>query len=134
MEKAVNRGWIMNTLVGLFFMSPARTPDPPYYAVIFTSQRSEGERGYGAMAQRMMELVAQQPGFLGVESVRGEEGFGITVSYWESEEAIRNWKTNMEHAKAQEAGKRLWYADYQLRIARVEREYGGGTLRGATKD
>jgi heme-degrading monooxygenase HmoA len=102
----------------------AKTPKPPYYAVIFTAQRTEGDRGYGEMAQRMVELAAQQPGFLGVESVRGTDGFGITVSYWKNEEAIRQWKVHMEHAKAQEGGKRVWYADYQLRVAKVEREYG----------
>ena len=102
----------------------AKTPKPPYYAVIFTAQRTEGDRGYGEMARRMVELAAQQPGFLGVESVRGADGFGITVSYWESEEAIRNWKAHLEHAKAQEVGKKVWYAEYQLRVAKVEREYG----------
>jgi heme-degrading monooxygenase HmoA len=102
----------------------AKTPEPPYYAVIFTAQRTDGDRGYSEMAQRMVELAAQQPGFLGVESVRDANGFGITVSYWASEEAIRGWKAHMEHAKAQEGGKRVWYADYQLRVAKVEREYG----------
>jgi heme-degrading monooxygenase HmoA len=66
----------------------AKTPEPPYYAVIFTSQRTEGDGGYGHMAERMIDLAAMQPGFLGVESVRGSEGVGITVSYWSSEEAI----------------------------------------------
>jgi heme-degrading monooxygenase HmoA len=102
----------------------ATTPEPPYYAVIFTSQRSDGERGYGEMAQRMVEVAAKQPGFLGVESVRGADGFGITVSYWANEEAIAAWKAHWEHKPAQEAGKRVWYADYQLRIAKVERAYG----------
>ncbi|HEX7860251.1 MAG TPA: antibiotic biosynthesis monooxygenase [Verrucomicrobiae bacterium] len=104
--------------------SVAKTPEPPYYAAIFTSQRTDGDRGYGEMAQRMVELASQQPGFLAVESVRGADGFGITVSYWASEEAIRNWKAHLEHGKAQEAGKKTWYADYQLRIAKVERAYG----------
>jgi heme-degrading monooxygenase HmoA len=104
--------------------SPARTPDPPYYAVIFSSQRTEGDRGYGQMAQRMLELAASQPGFLGVESVRGADGFGITVSYWANEEAIAAWKAQSEHQAAQQTGKRVWYAHYQLRIARVERAYG----------
>ena len=102
----------------------ARTPEPPYYAVIFTSQRTEGERGYGSMAERMMELASQQPGFLGAESVRGADGFGITVSYWASLDAISAWKRHTEHQTAQDAGKRTWYADYQLRIAKVERDYG----------
>jgi heme-degrading monooxygenase HmoA len=102
----------------------AKTPSPPYYAVIFTSQRTEGDRGYGQMAERMVELASRQPGFLGVESVRSADGFGITVSYWSSEEAIIAWKAHMDHKPAQEAGKRAWYADYQLRVAKVEREYG----------
>ena len=102
----------------------ARTPKPPYYAVIFTSRRTEGERGYGHMAERMVELASQQPGFLGVETVRDANGFGITVSYWASEEAIVAWKSHMEHQGAQDAGKRVWYSDYQLRVARVERDYG----------
>lgn len=102
----------------------ANTPEPPYYAVIFSSQRTEGDRGYGDMAERMMTLAAQQPGFLGVESVRGADGFGITVSYWASEEAIAAWKGHLEHKPAQEGGKRVWYADYQMRVAKVERAYG----------
>ena len=102
----------------------ARTPEPPYYAVIFTNQRTDGDRGYGAMAEHMMELAAQQPGFLGAESTRDANGFGITVSYWIAEEAIRNWKANAEHQGAQAAGKKTWYADYALRVAKVERAYG----------
>ena len=108
-------------------MSPsglAPTPKPPYYAVIFTSLRTEEDRGYGRMAERMVELAAQQPGFLGVESVRDAGGLGITVSYWENEEAIARWKANAEHQVAQAAGKKTWYSDYRLRIARVERDYG----------
>jgi len=102
----------------------ARTPEPPYYAVIFSSQRTVGDRGYGHMAERMIELASAQPGFLGVETVRGADGFGITVSYWSSEEAIVAWKKHAEHQPAQEAGKQVWYADYQLRIAKVKRAYG----------
>jgi heme-degrading monooxygenase HmoA len=102
----------------------AKTPEPPYYAVIFTSLRTEGERGYGHMAERMVELASQQDGFLGVESVRDPGGLGITVSYWSSPEAITAWKTHAEHKIAQETGQRVWYSDYQLRVARVERAYG----------
>jgi heme-degrading monooxygenase HmoA len=102
----------------------AATPPPPYYAVIFSSQRTEGEHGYGKMAERMLELAASQPGFLGVESVRGADGFGITVSYWASEADIAAWKAQAEHRAAQEAGKQTWYAAYQLRVAKVERDYG----------
>ncbi len=102
----------------------AQTPPPPYYAVIFSSQRTEVDQGYGDMAERMVELAHDQPGFLGVESARGAGGFGITVSYWESTQAIANWKANAEHRIAQETGKTTWYADYQLRVAKVERAYG----------
>ena len=102
----------------------ATTPRPPYYAVIFTSLRADGDRGYDQMAARMVELAAQQPGFLGVESVRDAAGLGITVSYWESEDAIRRWKAQAEHRVAQEKGRAQWYAAYQLRVARVERDYG----------
>lgn len=102
----------------------ARTPEPPYYAVIFSSVRTPGDQGYGQMAERMLELAAQQPGFLGVDSVRGADGFGITVSYWASVEAIAAWKRQAEHAAAQEAGRALWYQHYEIRIARVERAYG----------
>jgi len=79
------------------------------------------------MAERMLELAAEQPGFHGVETARDGEGFGITVSYWRSEKDIAAWKSNAEHRVAQETGKRVWYADYRLRIARVERDYGGGS-------
>ena len=103
----------------------AQTPVPPYHAVIFTSQRraEDGVAGYDAMARRMVELAAQQPGFLGIESVRGAEGFGITVSYWASLEAISAWNANAEHREAQERGQRDWYEHYELRIAKVERAY-----------
>jgi heme-degrading monooxygenase HmoA len=110
----------------------ARTPAPPYYAVIFTSQRTpEGEHGYGNMAQRMTELAAEQPGFLGVESVRGADGFGITISYWESEEAIKAWKAQADHKIAQEGGRRVWYADYQLRLQKWKGNTGNdkGSIR-----
>lgn len=104
--------------------SPAKTPEPPYYAVIFSSQRTDGDRGYNRMAERMFEIASRQPGFLGFESARDADGFGITVSYWESEQAIVAWKAHAEHQPAQAVGKRVWYADYQLRIAKVERAYG----------
>ena len=99
-----------------------QTPKPPYYAAIFTSIRTEIDNGYGAMAERMLELAAQQDGFLGVESAREE--LGITVSYWNSIEAIRNWKQNVEHQEAQRLGRNGWYSDFHVRIAKVERDYG----------
>ena len=108
-------------------MSPspfAKTPEPPYYAVIFSSTRTPGDNGYYQMVERMLELAAQQPGYLGVESVRGTDGFGITVSYWASHDAITNWKAQAEHCAAQEAGKAQWYEGYEIRVAKVERAYG----------
>jgi heme-degrading monooxygenase HmoA len=110
-----------------FMSSPdllARTPSPPYYAVIFTSWRTEGDRGYTHMADRMVELARQQPGFLAVDSVRGADGLGITVSYWADKESITAWKRHAEHQTAQCAGQRTWYVDYQVRVALVERDYG----------
>lgn len=102
----------------------ARLPAPPYYAVVFSSRRTAGDQGYEAMADRMVELAQGQPGFLGVESVRGADGFGITVSYWASEAAIRAWREQAEHRIAQESGRARWYEHYEIRIARVERAYG----------
>jgi heme-degrading monooxygenase HmoA len=99
----------------------AATPEPPYFAVIFTSQRTPEDRGYDAMAARMVELAAAQPGFLGVESVRDAGGLGITVSYWRTRDDIRAWREHAEHRVAQETGKRVWYADYRLRICEVLR-------------
>lgn len=103
---------------------PANTPRPPYYAVIFTAQRTGGDNDYDAMAQRMGELAAQQPGYLGIESARGADGAGITVSYWESLEAIAAWKRNAEHRLAQAQGRSDWYSQYSVRVAKVERAYG----------
>ena len=101
----------------------AVTPKPPYYAVIFTSIRTDAEAdAYSDTAARMMELATVQPGFLGVESAR--EDIGITVSYWQSLEAIRDWKANAEHLTAQQHGRDLFYRRYKTRIAMVERDYG----------
>jgi heme-degrading monooxygenase HmoA len=102
----------------------ARTPEPPYYAVIFSSRRTDGDNGYARMSEKMVALASRQPGFLGVESARGPDGFGITVSYWASAEALTGWKANVEHLAAQEMGKRVWYEHYELRVAKVERAYG----------
>jgi heme-degrading monooxygenase HmoA len=102
----------------------AHTPEPPYFAVIFTSKRAEGDRGYAAMAERMVELGEKQDGFLGIESARGADGIGITVSYWRDEAAIRAWKRDAEHQRAQAGGKATWYEEYHVRIAKVERAYG----------
>lgn len=97
---------------------------PPYYAVIFTSRVTADIAGYPQTAQRMFELAAAQPGYLGVESTHGRDGLGITVSYWESLQAIAGWRAEMEHSAARERGRGQWYSHYELRIARVERAYG----------
>lgn len=99
----------------------AKTPQPPYYAVIFSSLRSEEDRGYAAMSQKMIELAHQQPGFLGVETAREE--VGITVSYWQDLESIKLWKQNVDHREAQKLGREKWYTTYTLRIAEVKRDY-----------
>ncbi|MBF5005065.1 antibiotic biosynthesis monooxygenase family protein [Diaphorobacter caeni] len=103
-------------------------PEPPYYAVIFSSSRTPGEQGYAAMADRMAELASEQPGYLGAESTRDAEGFGITVSYWQSEADIRRWKQNAEHMIAQREGHKTWYEHFEIRIARVERAYGTSVI------
>ena len=102
-------------------MTIAATPQPPYFAVIFTSFRTEGDNGYGEMSEAMVSLASAQPGFLGVESAREE--IGITVSYWESLEAIAAWKRNYDHLAAQRRGRADWYQSYKVRICRVERDY-----------
>lgn len=99
----------------------AATPQTPYYAVIFSSVRTEGDKGYADTAKRMLELAAQQPGFLGFESARQE--IGISVSYWASLDAIQHWKQNSEHRLAQNRAKD-WYSEFRVRICKVEREYG----------
>ena len=100
----------------------AATPEPPYTAVIFTSLRTPGDRGYAAAAAAMDALARRQPGYLGVESARDE--MGITVSYWVDDAAARAWKQVAEHLLVQRAGRERWYADYRVRVATVTRDYG----------
>jgi heme-degrading monooxygenase HmoA len=101
-------------------------PGPPYTAVIFTSTRTEGDNGYAATAQRMEELAAEQPGYLGFEGARNPDGTGVSVSYWRSAGDARSWKQVAEHLVAQQHGMAEWYSAYTVRIATVEREYGRG--------
>ena len=101
----------------------AKTLAPPYYAVLFSAQRTAGDKGYSKMAEHMNELAKHQPGFLGIESAENIDGFEITVSYWDSEESIRAWKADVEHQLAQKQGRKLWYEHYEIRIAKVERAY-----------
>ena len=102
----------------------ADTPKPPYYAVIFTSLRTGVDDGYAETSDKMLEMAAQQPGFLGVESAREE--VGITVSYWRDLESIKAWKAVAEHRQAQATGREKWYTAYKTRISKVERDYGLG--------
>lgn len=99
----------------------AKTPNPPYFAVIFTSMRTEIETGYSDTAELMVVLANQQEGFLGVESARND--IGITISYWKDLESIRKWKLHTEHLIAQNKGKAQWYKQYKIRICLVERDY-----------
>lgn len=99
----------------------ADTPQPPYYAVIFTSLRTEGDNDYAMTAEKMEELAEQQEGYLGVESARNE--LGITVSYWKDIESIKKWKLRVDHTEAREKGRSIWYKQFKVRIAKVERDY-----------
>jgi heme-degrading monooxygenase HmoA len=101
----------------------AQPPEPPYYAVIFTAQRTPDDHGYDRMAERIAGLAKGQPGYLGIEGAENAEGFEITISYWESEESIRAWKAHLDHQIAQKQGKKLWYEHYEIRVAKVERAY-----------
>ncbi len=109
----------------------AATPEPPYYAVIFTAQRRAGDHGYAAMAARMEELALARDGCLGVESSRDAAGLGITVSYWRDEPSLIAWREDAEHLVAQRLGRERWYSRYALRVARVERAYDGPEGRPA---
>ncbi len=99
----------------------AQTPEPPYYAVIFTSIRTDIDDEYSDTANQMVELAKQQNGFLGVESARTE--IGITVSYWKDLESIKLWKENFEHSIAREKGRKIWYKSFKTRISKVESDY-----------
>jgi heme-degrading monooxygenase HmoA len=100
----------------------ADTPEPPYYAVIFTSHRTDGDNGYAEMADKMVALASLQPGFLGIESAK--EKVGITVSYWSDLDSIQQWRTNLAHLQAQKLGREQWYSSFKVRISKVERDYG----------
>jgi heme-degrading monooxygenase HmoA len=102
----------------------AATPEPPYYVVVFSARHTGIDQArYAETARRMFELAAEQDGFLGAESAHGPDGFGITVSYWDSLEAIAAWRANAEHSEARRVGRETWYAHYAIRVARVERAY-----------
>ena len=99
----------------------AQTPEPPYWAVIFTSLQTGDLEGYDDAAERMIELASTMPGFLGLEAAR--EALGVTVSYWTDLDSIAAWKRQAEHAVVQGHGRGRWYQSYVTRIARVERDY-----------
>jgi heme-degrading monooxygenase HmoA len=99
----------------------AKTPKPPYYAVIFTSVKNDVGQDYFTMAELMVKMAQEQEGYLGLESVTSE--IGITISYWTNLESIKKWKENSDHKIAQELGRKLWYKQYKTRIAKVERDY-----------
>lgn len=105
-------------------MPLAQLPAPPYYVVTFASQRTEGDNGYSEMAEEMVTMAAGQPGFLGIESARGADGFGITNSFWLDQASILAWKAVVDHRQAQLRGRTDWYQTYAVRVARVERAYG----------
>lgn len=106
----------------------------PYTAVVFTSLRTDGDRGYAAVARRMADLAAEQPGYLGIDSARDPDtGLGITVSYWRDADAARAWKAVPEHERAQAAGRRSWYDDYVVRVVTVERDYSLSSRPGGER-
>lgn len=107
-------------------MTPPEGVEPPYWAVIFTAQLRDAAEGgasedYGAVAARLEALATDQPGYLGIESARGADGLGVTVSYWREREDFERWRDQVDHAAARERGRSSWYSSYELRFARVER-------------
>lgn len=100
----------------------AKTPLPPYYAVIFSSERTEGDNGYSDMSEKMVALASAQDGFLGMDTARA--GIGITVSYWRDLDSIKKWRENSDHLVARRKGRSDWYKSFKVRIAKVERDYG----------
>ena len=102
---------------------PAILPDPPYYLVVFASLRTDNEEGYAETLSRMLHLVAEQPGFLGVDSTRAPGGLGITVAYFRDEDSVAGWRRQAEHQLAQRTGRQRWYESYAIHVAKVERGY-----------
>lgn len=97
-----------------------KTPNSPYYSVIFTSQRTDVDNNYEAVSDKMLEYAQEIDGFLGVETLRNGGGFGITITYWESLDSINVWRHHMEHIKAKRKGREMWYSEYKIRICKVE--------------
>lgn len=109
-------------------------PPAASYAVIFTSQRRAGDHGYGDTAERMLELARQQPGFIAVRSARGADGLGLTVSYWESLQAIAAWRAVVEHREARDQGRAAWYSGYELQVVKIERAYAWDAAADGVRD
>ena len=103
--------------------SIAKTPQKPYYAVIFTYKRTNVDNGYEVMEKKTTEMVAKMKGFLGYESSKDESGFGVIISYWDSEESINTWRSNQVHRSAKEGGREQWYSEFATRICKVEDDY-----------
>ena len=101
----------------------ANTPEPPYYAVLFTTAPAKDDEGYAEVAARVLEAAFNQPGFLGIESTRKKGGLGIIISYWDNLDAVRQWRSQVDHKEAQRLGKERWYRDYMIRVCKVERDY-----------
>ncbi len=128
-QAVISDGWQSNgynPTVDAITPSPLGPPcDPPYTAVIFTSVRTHDDHGYQEASDRMFALAALQRGYLGVESARDpDSGLGITVSYWVDADCALAWKAVTEHARVQNQGRELWYREYVVRVATVERHYG----------
>lgn len=102
---------------------PAVLPEPPYHMVVFTSLRTDDAEGYEQTLSRTLELVAEQPGFLGMDSARSPGGLGITVAYFRDEESLAAWRAQAEHRVAQRTGRQRWYRSYAVHVAKVERAY-----------
>jgi heme-degrading monooxygenase HmoA len=102
---------------------PAILPDPPYYAVVFTSLRTDVDEGYADTSRELFALVRQQPGYLGADTARNADGLGITVAYFRDEPAITGWRTNPTHTAARDEGRARWYTSYAIHVAKVERAY-----------
>ena len=105
----------MNTMI-------AKTPHPPYYAVIFSSIRTDRDNGYSEMSEKMVDLASKQDGFISMDTARS--GIGITVSYWRDLDSIKKWRENSEHSVARIKGRSDWYKSFIVRIAKVEKDYG----------
>ncbi len=79
---------------------------------------------YGAAFQRMLELVSEIPGFVGIEGFTGEDGSELALATFETEEAIAQWREQPEHVATRRRGREEFFASYDITIATVHRHYG----------